>query len=164
MSKLIKPLFSENLQKKLDALVSKYETRRAALLEVLHHVMEEKGHISLEDEKAVAAYIGISEIDVREVMTFYTLYYSKPRAKTRFNVCRTLSCHLAGGTNLLEYLEEKLGIKAGEVSKDGKWAIQKVECLGACEVAPMMQVNDKEFVGPLTKEKIDEIIKRQGQV
>lgn len=160
MTKTTQDIFSKQLQSKLDALVSKYETRRAPLLEVLRLVMEDKGHITLEDEKAVAEYLGIPEISVREVMTFYTLYYDKPRAKTRFAFCRTLSCHLAGGTDLLKYLEEKLGIKAGEMSKDGKWAIQTVECLGACEIAPMMQVNDREFVGPLTKKKIDEIIQK----
>lgn len=153
--------FSKPLQTRLDALVAKYETRRAPLLEVLRLVMEEKGHITLEDERSVAEYLGVPEISVREVMTFYTLYYTQPRAKTRFAFCRTLSCHLAGGTDLLKYLEDKLGIKAGETSKDGKWSIQTVECLGACEIAPMMQVNDREFVGPLTKEKIDEIIQKQ---
>ncbi len=158
MTKTTQDIFSSALRSKLDALVAKYETRRAPLLEVLRLVMEDKGHITLEDEKAVAEYLGLPEIAVREVMTFYTLYYTEPRAKTRFAFCRTLSCHLAGGTDLLKYLEEKLGIKAGEISKDGKWAIQTVECLGACEIAPMMQMNDREFIGPLTKKKIDEII------
>ncbi|MSR77762.1 MAG: NAD(P)H-dependent oxidoreductase subunit E [Candidatus Omnitrophica bacterium] len=153
-------LFSAALQAKLDAKVAKYETRRASILEVLHLIMEEKGHIALEDEKNVAQYLSIPPIDVREVMTFYTLYYDKPKAKTRFNVCRTLACHLTGGDELLKYLEEKLGIHEGQMSKDGKCSLKTVECLGACEIAPMMQINDHEYAGNLTKEKIDELLKR----
>ena len=153
-------LFPAALQEKLDAKVARYETRRASILEVLRIIMEEKGHLSLEDEKTVAKYLGIPAIDVREVMTFYTLFYDKPKAKLRLNVCRTLACHLTGGDQILKYLEEKLGISDGQMSPDGKCSLKTVECLGACEIAPMMQVNDHEYVGPLTREKIDEVLKK----
>lgn len=155
-----KNLFDAELQKKLEAKVSFYETKRAAMLEVLRIVMEEKGHISLEDEKNIGLLLEVPAIDVREVMTFYTLFYDKPRAKTRFNVCRTLACHLNGGNEIIQHLEEKLGIVSGQATKDGKCSLQQVECLGACEIAPMMQVNDHEYVGNLTKEKIDQLIKQ----
>lgn len=153
-------LFPAALQSKLDAKVSLYETRRAAMLEVLHLIMAEKGFITLEDEQKVAKYLDVSEMNVREVMTFYTLYYDKPKAKMRLNVCRTLTCHLLGGGEIIRHLEDKLGIKEGETSKDGKCSLKAVECLGACEIAPMLQVNDDEYVGNLTKEKVNEIVSK----
>ncbi len=157
MSQFVTPEF----KKKADPVVARYETKRASLLEILHLVQEQYGFITREAEAEVAEYLGIAAIDVREVMTFYTLYYDKPRAKTRFNVCRTLSCSLLGAEDVISHLEHKLGIKAGQQSADGKFSLAKVECLGACELAPMMQVNDNEFVGCLTKQKIDELLKNK---
>lgn len=155
-------ILTEEFKQKTDPVVARYETRRASILEILHMIQEEFGHINHEAEIEVAAYLGIPEIDVREVMTFYTLYYDKPKAKTRFCVCRNLSCSLLGGESILKYLEEKLGIKAGQMTKDGKYSIRTVECLGACEHAPMLQLNDDEYIKFLTKEKIDELVDRDS--
>ena len=151
-------IFNPEFKTKADAIVAKYETKRASILEVLRLVMEEYGHITIEAEREVAQYLDLPAIDVREVMTFYSLFYDKPRAKTRFHVCRTLSCMLRGGKEILNHLEQKLAIKAGEKTPDGKFSLNTVECLGACEFAPMMMVNDVEYVGPLTKEKIDQLL------
>lgn len=155
-------LFTAEFKAKADALVAKYETKRASLLEVLHLVQEHQGYVSVAAEEAVANYLGIAPIDVHEVVTFYTLYYRAPKAKTRFNVCRTLSCSLGGSREMVKHLEEKLGIKSGAKDPSGRCAIQEVECLGACELAPMLQLNDDEFVGHLTKEKLDELIQKTG--
>ena len=152
--------FTPEIKSKADAIVARYESARASILEILRLLQEERGHITLEMEQAVAEYLGIAAIDVREVMTFYSLFYDKPKAKTRFHVCRTLSCYLSGGKEILQYLEERLGIKAGEKTPDGKCSINTAECLGACEIAPMMQMNDEKCIGPLTKEKIDQIFKQ----
>ena len=146
------------LKQKADAIVSKYETKRASILEVLRLVMENQGHITLEAEAEVAEYLELPAIDVREVMTFYSLFYSKPKAKTRFHVCRTLSCSLMGGNEIISYLEKKLEIKPGQMTPDGTFSVDTVECLGACEIAPMMQLNDGEYIGCLTEEKIDQLI------
>jgi len=156
------PLFTAEFKAKADALVAKYETKRASLLEVLHLVQEHAGYVSVASEEAVANYLGIAPIDVHEVVTFYTLYYREPKAKTRFNVCRTLSCSLAGSRDMVKHLEEKLGIKSGTKDAAGNCGIQEVECLGACELAPMLQLNDDEFVGNLTKAKLDELIQKTG--
>ncbi len=158
MNQLINSIFTSEIKKKADAIVSRYETKRASILEILRLLMEEYGHISLVTEEAVAEYLEIPAIDVREVMTFYSLFYDKPKAQTRFHVCRTLPCYLAGGDKIIAYLGKKLGIEPGEKTKDGKFSLHTVECLGACEIAPMMQMNDKEYVGPLTEEKIDQLI------
>ena len=151
-------IFTPSIKEKADAVLARYETKRASILEILRLLQEAYGHITPEAEEATAAYLGLPAIDVREVMTFYTLFYDKPRARTRFHVCRTLSCWLRGGEEMLRHLEGKLGIKAGERTPDGRYSIGKVECLGACELAPMLQMNDTGFVGPLTKEKIDALV------
>ncbi|OGW83351.1 MAG: hypothetical protein A2Z83_04775 [Omnitrophica bacterium GWA2_52_8] len=155
---LISKIFVPEIKKKTDALVARYETRRASILEVLRLLMDYYGHLTLEIEEAVAAYLGIPPIDVREVVTFYTLFYTAPKAKKRFNVCRTLSCHLMGSDKMIRYLENKLGIKTGEMTPDGEWSLHAVECLGACEIAPMLQFNDDRFCGHLTEKKLDELI------
>ncbi len=156
-------IFTTELKKKADEITARYETKRAALLEILRLLMDHYGHLTVEIEEAVAKYLALPAIDVHEVVTFYTLYSTKPKAKHRFCVCRTLSCSLKGAPEMIQYLEEKLGIKAGETTPDGAFSIEAVECLGACEMAPMMQVNDREFVGPLSKEKIDEMLKKAGK-
>lgn len=159
---MMEKYFTLQVKAKADAVTGRYEVRRAALLEILHLMQETYGHISLEIEQAIAQYIGCSAVEVREVVTFYTLYYQKPKAKTRFNVCRTLPCMLAGGDEMLKYFKERLGISPGECTKDGQFGLQTVECLGACELAPMLQFNDEEFVGWLTKEKVEEMITKRS--
>lgn len=154
--------FTSEIKAKADTITARYEVRRAAMLEILHLMQETYGHISLEMEEAVAEYMGVPAVDVREVVTFYALYYQQPKARTRFNVCRTLPCMLAGGDEILNHFEKKLGIKPGQCTKDNQFGLQTVECLGACELAPMLQFNDDAFVGWLTKEKVDEMIKTRS--
>ena len=151
-------IFTIEIKAKADVILARYETKRASILEILRLLQESYGHIRLEMEEAVAAYLEIPVIDVREVVTFYTLFYQKPKAKTRFNVCRTLPCMLAGGDAIIQYFEEKLGLKPGQMTQDGEFSLETVECLGACEIAPMLQFNDEEFVGYLSKEKVSEMI------
>jgi NADH-quinone oxidoreductase E subunit len=153
-------IFDSVLKQKADAIIEKYETKRAAILEVLRLLQEHYGFINLDAEEAVSQYLDIPPVDVHEVATFYSLFYREPKAKTRFHVCRTLSCSLLGGKEILNYLEQKLGIKPGEKTPDGKFFLETAECLGACEMAPMMQLNDSEYIGPLTKQKIDALIKK----
>ena len=151
-------VFTPELKKQADAIAARYETKRASILEVLRLLQDHYGFISREAELAVAGYLAIPPIDVHEVVTFYSLFYRAPKAKTRFHVCRTLACTLLGGREVLEHLEKRLGIQAGRQSADGKYFLDTVECLGACEIAPMMMKNDGEYIGPLTKEKVDALL------
>lgn len=153
--------FTPEVKTKADIVTARYEVRRAAMLEILHLMQETYGHISLEMEQEVAAYMECTPVQVREVVTFYTLYYQKAKAKTRFNVCRTLPCMLAGADDILKHFEEKLGLKPGQSTPDGQFGLQTVECLAACEIAPMLQFNDEEYVGCLTKAKVDEMITKR---
>lgn len=162
MKKKFEEIFTPQIKKEADVILARYETKRASILEILRLLMERYDFITLDMEEAVAEYLEIAVVDVREVMTFYSLFYSKPRAKTRLHVCRTLSCVLRGAHDLLRHLDEKWGIRPGETTDGNQVAVDTVECLGACEIAPMMQLNDKDYVGLLTKEKIDEILTKAG--
>jgi NADH-quinone oxidoreductase subunit E len=150
-------ILTVELQKKADQICTHYPVKRAALLPVLHLVQETYGCISGEAELEVAAYFEISPADVREVVTFYTLFYSKPKGQCHVQICRTLSCYLRGSAELIRYAEERLGIRAGETTSNGKVSLDQVECMGACEIAPMAKI-DADYVGPLTKEKLNEVI------
>jgi len=126
---------------------------------VLHFVQEKEGFISPESEKEIAEHLGIPVVHVHEVISFYHLFHQKPKGKCHFAVCQTTSCALLGAEEIIEYLKKRLGIQPGETTPDGKFSLSVVECLGACEIAPMMQCN-KDYMGPLTKEKIDELINK----
>ena len=150
-------IFTPELKKRADQISANYPVQRAAALPVMRLIQETYGAISGEAELEIAEYFQIPPADVRELMTFYTLFYSKPKGKCHIQVCRTLSCNLLGAQKLIKYLEEKLKIKVGETTSDGQFSLDQVECLGACEIAPMAQVN-KDYLGPLTKEKLDQIL------
>ena len=113
----------------------------------------------MEAEKEVADYLDIPVVHVHEVISFYHLFQQKPIGKCHFSVCQTTSCALLGGEEIIGHIKTRLGIKAGETSPDGKFSLSVVECLGACEIAPMMQCN-KDYLGPLNKKKVDEIIQK----
>lgn len=156
--KIINKVFTPEIREKADALLAKYETKRAPILMILRLLQNHYGYVSEESQKAVAYYLELPEIDVVEVMTFYTLFHDEPRAKTEFHVCRTLACNLFGATNIVKCFEEKLGIKSGCKTADGEFSLDEVECLGACEIAPMLQINGGEYVGKLTPAKVDQLI------
>lgn len=151
--KLINPDFRSELAK----IAAQYERKQAALLPTLHYLQEKLGWISLELEAEIARLLETPEIKVREVVSFYHMFHTKAVGKHQIKLCQTLSCHLNGCDSVLSHLEKKLGIKPGETTKDGKFTLETAECLGACEIAPMMQVNAKPY-GPLTSKKIDEIL------
>lgn len=151
------PEFSENTKKKVDEILSRYPRKEAAILPVLHLTQQEFGCISADEEKMVAKLLGIKPIKVREVVTFYTMLYREPVGKYHIQVCSNLSCTLLGAESLVDYLKKKLGVELGETTKDRKFTLSTVECLGACEQAPSMMVNF-EYYGNLDEKKIDEIL------
>ncbi len=128
---------------------------------MLHFVQEKEGLISPESEKAVAEYLGIPVVHVHEVISFYHLFHQTRKGKCHFSVCQTTTCALLGGEDIIQHLKERLEIKPGETTSDGKFSLSVVECLGACEIAPMMQLN-KEYKGFLNKKMIDELIEKNS--
>jgi NADH-quinone oxidoreductase subunit E len=131
-----------------------YPDKRGALLPVLHMAQDTFGYVSLEVEAYVATLFDLSPAHVHEVVTFYTLYFQKPKGRHVVAVCHNLSCHLAGAQGILAHLKQKLGIDVGETTDDGRVTLQAVECLCACEAAPMMQVDDRYELN-LTPQKCD---------
>ena len=149
--------FTPALKKRIEGVLAHYPNKQAGLLPVLRLVQSEKGFISAEDERIVAALLGLRPIKVREVVTFYTLFARKPLGKFHIQVCSNLSCSLAGGERILEHLKARLGLRIGQMTPDGKYTLTEVECLGACEQAPCMMVNF-DYYGNLDPEKIDQIL------
>lgn len=151
------PEFSPELKKKIEEVVSHYPKKEAALLPILHIVQREKGFISPEDETLVAHFLQLKPVKVREVTTFYTMFYREPIGKYHIQVCSNLSCSLLGAGSLAGFLKEKLGIDIGETTGDKKFTLSIVECLGACEQAPCMMVNF-DYYGNLDRERVDKIL------
>jgi NADH-quinone oxidoreductase E subunit len=150
-------MFTPTFIEELNKITNKYEKKQAAMLPVLHAVQEREGLITPESEKAVAEYLGVPVARVHEVVRFYHLFHQEKKGKCHFSVCQTTACALLGAEDIIEHLKTRLGIEPGETTKDGKFSLSVVECLGACEIAPMMQCN-KEYKGLLNKKKVDELI------
>jgi NADH-quinone oxidoreductase subunit E len=134
-----------------------YPDKRGALLPVLHMAQDTFGYISLEAEEYVAGLFDLSPAHVHEVVTFYTLYFQQPKGRHIVAICHNLSCTLAGAKDLLGHVKRRLGVEPGETTADGRVTLQSVECLCACEAAPMAQVDDRYELN-LTPDKIDRIL------
>lgn len=149
--------FSAEQLTEVRRLQALYPDRRGALLPVLHMAQDTFGYLSLEVEEYVAGLFGLSPAHVHEVVTFYTLFFQQPKGRHLIAVCHNLSCHLAGATDILAHVKARLGIEPGETTEDGRVTFQSVECLCACEAAPMAQVDDRYELN-LTREKVDRIL------
>jgi NADH-quinone oxidoreductase subunit E len=149
--------FSSEQLAEVRRLQSLYPDRRGALLPVLHLAQETFGYVSLEVEEYVATLFDLSAAHVHEVVTFYTLFFQQPKGRHVIAVCHNLSCHLAGAPDILAHVKARLGIEPGETTEDGRVTFQAVECLCACEAAPMAQIDDRYELN-LTREKVDRIL------
>jgi NADH-quinone oxidoreductase subunit E len=131
-------------QAKFDENVTHYppEQRKSAILYALYLAQGQQGYLTGNAMRFVAQQIGCSKADVEDVVSYYTMFYTKPVGKRVLNVCRTLSCALLGAERVTEALSEKLGIKPGQTTPDGEFTLIEVECLGACDRAPVVMVND----------------------
>jgi NADH-quinone oxidoreductase subunit F len=144
-------------KRKLEQIVARYPVKRSALLPALHLVQEQEGWISQQAIEHVASLLGLTAAQVHDTASFYTMYRFKPEGKRHLEVCTNLSCALAGADDLIQVACRKLGIKEGETSADGKWTVQRVECLAACGGATACQV-DGEWVEGARIEEIDDIL------
>jgi NADH-quinone oxidoreductase subunit E len=134
-----------------------YPDKRGALLPVLHMAQDTFGYVSLEVQEYVAGLFDLAPSHVHEVVSFYTLYFQQPKGRHVVAVCHNLSCYLAGSRDILAHVKQRLGVDVGETTDDGRVTLQSVECLCACEAAPMMQVDDRYELN-LTPEKVDRIL------
>lgn len=149
--------FSEPLKKRLNTIISKSETKRSALIPVLREIQNEYGSLSSESMEAAAKMLEISPSSVQNVATFYTMFFTEPAGKHIVWVCRTLSCALRGAEHVEHYMCDKLGIKTGETTPDGKITLMEAECLASCGTAPVILVDDT-LEENLTKERVDKVI------
>lgn len=146
----------ENIQR-VEELKKLYPTNQAIVLPVLWIAQEQFGHISQETMRYVADLLNLSFGHVLGVVTFYTMYHTRPVGKRHIEVCTNVSCMIRGSQNIVRQLEKKLGIAMGETSRDGKWTISEVECMGACGGAPMCAVG-AEYYENLTPEGVDRML------
>jgi NADH-quinone oxidoreductase subunit E len=142
------------------AEVAKYpaDQKQSAVMACLAIVQQEQGWISAEAEEAVASYLGMAPIAVREVTTFYNMYNQQPVGRFKLNVCTNLPCQLRNGQHALEHLCRKFGVDEGGTSADGLFTVQKSECLGACADAPVMLVNDRQMVSYMSDARLDDLV------
>lgn len=132
--------------------------RQSAVMACLAIVQQERGHVSLQHEREVAAFLGMAPIAVHEVTTFYNMYNQRPLGKYKLNVCTNLPCQLRDGAVALAHLEKKLGVQMGGTTDDGLFTLQQSECLGACADSPVMLVNDRTMCSFMSGEKLDQLI------
>jgi len=152
-------MLSDSSLQEIDRELAKYppDHRQSALMAALRIAQDEHNWLSQELIEHVAGVIGVAPIRAWEVATFYSMYNLKPVGKHTINVCTNISCMLRGSQQIVDYLEQKLNIKRGETTGDGRFTLKEVECLAACAGAPMLQL-DREYHENLTPQRIDEIL------
>jgi NADH-quinone oxidoreductase subunit E len=140
--------------------VAKYpaEQKASAVMACLSIVQQEQGFVSDASEAAIAAYLGMPQIAVHEVTTFYNMYNQHPVGKYKLNVCTNLPCQLRDGQTALEHLCSKLHVEPYGTSADGVITVQPSECLGACADAPVLLFNDRQMLSFMSNERLDELV------
>jgi NADH-quinone oxidoreductase subunit E len=150
-------MLPERLTKKFDELISRYPLKRSAMVPLLLYAQDEVGHVSDEVIDEVARRVDVRPVEVIEVIAYYSMLHRRPLAKYNVQVCTNISCMLRGADEVFEHCAKKLGIKHKQVTPDGLFSLEEVECLGACCGAPSMQIN-YDYYENLTPEKLDALI------
>jgi len=159
--------FTPENRKRIEDLATHYppERRRSALIPALHIVQEQQGYVSANAMREVATVIGCTPAEVEDVVSYYSMFYTKPVGKYVLQVCRTLSCALTGAERLTEAISKKLGIKVGETDPTDTFTLVEVECLGACDRGPVILVNDHwhELATPDSVGQLLETLRTKGE-
>jgi NADH-quinone oxidoreductase E subunit len=160
-------VYSPENRARLEEIVKRYpaDQRRSAVMPALYLVQQQQGYITAYAMRHVAERLGITPADVEDVVSFYTMFYTRPMGRFVLQVCRTLSCALNGAERVTEELTAKLGIKPGETDPTGTFTLVEVECLGACDRAPVVMVNDgwHECLRPEDAAKFVDDLKTRGE-
>jgi NADH-quinone oxidoreductase subunit E len=152
-------VLSHDLRRRGDEIVARYPQPRSALLPLLYLVQAEQGHVSREGMQEVAEILGLRTAEVEAVATFYTMFKKHPTGRWLVSVCTNVSCALAGARDLYDRALRELGDGAREVTDDGAFTLEEVECLGACDLAPVVQVNYCNYAR-VTEERLLELLER----
>lgn len=150
-------MLNEENKNKVEQLRKRYPTSQALVLPALWMIQEQEGFISEESMKYIGTLLNIPFSHILGVVTFYSMLQKKSAGKHHIEVCTNVSCMLRGSGKILEHIEKRLGITAGEISTDKKWMLSETECLGSCGTAPMLAIGD-EYYENLTLEKVDKLI------
>ena len=151
--------FSDQLEGQFEQLLARYPVRRSALIPMLLWAQDEMGSLSLEVITEIAARLELSELQLEEVISYYSMLRRQPAGKYHVQVCTNISCMLRGAYRLYEHAQRKLGLKHKQTSADGVFSLEEVECMGACSWAPALQVN-YDFHHEMTPEKFDELMEK----
>ncbi len=151
--------FNPERKKSFQELIQRYPDKRSVALPALHLAQEQEGYLSGDTIIALARLLDIAPAELMDTASFYTMFHTRPNGKYLLQVCQTLSCSLGGGDEIVDHLQEKYKIKVGETTPDGKFTLLKVECLGSCGTAPVIQIND-DYYEKLSLPKVDRIMSK----
>lgn len=155
--------FSDQLEARFKEMLGHYPTKRSLLVPFLLYVQDELGYLTDDAIREIGERLGITDLEVRNVISYYSMLRTKPAGKYNVQVCTNICCMLRGGEDIYEHVKEKLGVKVNKgITPDGIFSVEEVECIGACSWAPAMQVN-YDFHENLTPEKTDEILEEYRQ-
>jgi NADH-quinone oxidoreductase subunit E len=149
--------FSDQFEARFSEMLTHYPTKRSVLVPTLLYAQDEVGFLSAEVVGEIAGRLDLTELDVRNVISYYSMLTCKPRGKFNVQVCTNIACLLRGGEELMEHCEKKLGVGHKGTTPDGMFSLEEVECIGACSWAPAVQVN-YDFHENLTPEKMDGVL------
>lgn len=149
--------FGPEVEAEMEAHLAKYPAKRSAILPLMFIVQRERGYLDPPGVAYLADRLGVRITDIWEVATFYSMINTEPVGKYHIQVCRTLSCKIMGAGRVTEQCSNRLGIKPGETSADGRFSLSEVECLGSCGTAPMLQLNF-DYHENLTPEKVEQLL------
>jgi NADH-quinone oxidoreductase subunit E len=149
--------FSEEFEARFTEMLGHYPTRRSALVPTLLYAQDEIGSLTDEVIAELAGRLDLTDLEVRNVISYYSMLTTKPRGKYNVQVCTNIACMLRGGEELLDHCKKKLGIGNKGTTPDGMFSLEEVECIGACSWAPAVQVN-YDFHENLTNAKMDEVL------
>jgi NADH-quinone oxidoreductase subunit E len=151
--------FSEEFETRFAEMMMHYPTKRSVLVPTLLYAQDELGYLTDDAIRDIAKRVDLTELEVRNVISYYSMLRTKPAGKYNVQVCTNVACLLRGGEEILEHCKEHLGVSQSKgITSDGVFSLEEVECIGACSWAPAMQVN-YDFHENLTNEKVDEILK-----
>jgi NADH-quinone oxidoreductase subunit E len=149
--------FSNEFETRFADMLTHYPTKRSVLVPTLLYAQDEIGHLTDEVIAELAQRLDLTELEVRNVISYYSLLTTKPRGKYNVQVCTNIACMLRGGEELFDHCKKKLGIGHKGTTQDGLFTLEEVECIGACSWAPAIQVN-YDFHENLTTEKMDSVL------
>ena len=150
--------FSPETEKKFQWLLTRYPQKDAVMLPLLHAVQDEAGWLTPDAIEYVASRMELSPARVKEVASFYTMFRLNKKGQFVLQVCHNLSCYLRGSDQIIEHIKKKLNIVENQCTPDGKFTLERAECLASCGTAPVLQVNGWDYHEELTIEKVDRII------